>query len=73
MRLQGLDPTNSNAEARAIVVHGAPYVSPTMAREHGKLGRSEGCFAFDESILSEVLSRLGPGRLLVAGKFSARA
>jgi hypothetical protein len=70
-RLIGLDPQNSNAEARAIVIHGAWYVSDAMVRQHGKLGRSEGCFAFDESngSLDEVLRRLGPGRLLYAGRF----
>lgn len=68
MRLQGLDPTNSNAEARAIVVHAAWYVGPEVVREHGVLGRSEGCFAVDRSDLSRVLDRLGPGRLLVATK-----
>ncbi len=70
-RLIGLDPTNSNAEPRAIVIHGAWYVSDAMVRRHGKLGRSEGCFAFDEGngSLDEVLARLGPGRLLYAGRF----
>ncbi len=70
-RLTGLDPTNSNAEPRAIVIHGAWYVSDAMVRQHGKLGRSEGCFAFDETngSLDEVLTRLGPGRLLYAGRF----
>jgi hypothetical protein len=70
-RLIGLDPTNSNAEPRAIVIHGAWYVSDAMVRQHGKLGRSEGCFAFDETggSLDEVLARLGPGRLLYAGRF----
>ncbi|HEY9235718.1 MAG TPA: murein L,D-transpeptidase catalytic domain family protein [Phenylobacterium sp.] len=69
MRLQGMDPGNSNAMARAIVVHGAWYVSPQMAKERGVLGRSEGCFAFAENDLPQVLERLGPGRLLLAGKF----
>jgi hypothetical protein len=70
-RLTGLDPENSNAEPRAIVIHGAWYVSDAMVRQHGKLGRSEGCFAFDETngSLEEVLTRLGPGRLLYAGRF----
>lgn len=70
-RLIGLDPENSNAEPRAIVVHGAWYVSNDMVRQHSKIGRSEGCFAFDETngSLNEVLSRLGPGRLLYAGRF----
>lgn len=68
MRLQGLESTNSNAESRAIVVHAAWYVSEDMVREHGMLGRSEGCFAVADSHLPEVLNRLGPGRLLVATK-----
>jgi hypothetical protein len=45
MRLRGIDATNSNAESRAIVVHDAWYVGPEVVREHGVLGRSEGCFA----------------------------
>jgi hypothetical protein len=68
IRLIGLDPTNSNAEARAIVVHSAPYVSADMIRAHGVLGRSEGCFALSAADLPQVLDRLGPGRLLVSAK-----
>src|SRR5262249_51229465 len=69
MKLHGLDPSNNNAEGRAIVVHAAPYVGPDIARARGVLGRSEGCFAVARSDLNEVLPRLGPGRLRVAGKF----
>lgn len=68
MRLQGLDPTNNNAEARAVVIHGAWYVGPQILAQHGKLGRSEGCLAFSEADLPRVLERLGPGRLITAGK-----
>ena len=68
MRLIGLDPINCNAEARGIVVHAAWYVSPAIAHAAGMLGRSEGCFAFSDSSLVTVLSELGPGRLLYAGK-----
>ncbi len=67
-RLIGLDPGNSNAEARAIVVHAAWYVSPSMVQQHGKLGRSEGCFAVSEADLEQVLARLAPGTLLYADK-----
>ena len=69
MKLHGLDPSNSNAESRAIVVHAAAYVSADLARRRGVLGRSQGCFAVAGSDLDQVLTRLGPGRLLVAGKF----
>jgi L,D-transpeptidase catalytic domain len=68
MRLSGLDPDNCNAEERAIVVHGAWYANPEMITQWGKLGRSEGCFAFGEGNLMEILARLGPGRLIFSDK-----
>ena len=68
IRLEGLDPTNSNAAERAIVVHGAWYVSEEIIGRCGMLGRSEGCFAVSHASLDEVLTRLGPGRLIYAGK-----
>jgi hypothetical protein len=67
-RLIGLDPENSNAEARAIVIHAAPYVNPGIVHERGKLGRSEGCFAFDAADLEYVLGSLGPGQMIYADK-----
>jgi hypothetical protein len=67
-RIDGLDPTNSNARARALVMHGAWYAERQMIAEHGMLGRSEGCFAFGQSDLNHVMERLGPGRLIYADK-----
>jgi hypothetical protein len=67
-RLIGLDRTNCNAETRGIVVHAAWYVSPQLISEHGKLGRSEGCFAVSETDLEQVLTRLGSGRMIYADK-----
>jgi hypothetical protein len=68
MRLVGLDATNDNAASRAIVVHGAWYVSDEIVARFGVLGRSEGCLAVANSHLNEVLSRLGPGHLIYADK-----
>jgi hypothetical protein len=68
MRLTGLDPTNSNADARAIVVHSAWYAEPKVVEEYGKLGRSEGCFALPGISHAEAMTRLGSGRLLYADK-----
>lgn len=68
IRLTGLDATNSNAESRAIVVHSAWYVSPEVARAHGSLGRSQGCFAVASASLPEVLQRIGSGCLIYADK-----
>lgn len=67
-RLAGLDATNNNAAARAVVIHGAWYVGPEMLRDHGKLGRSEGCFAVQQDIIGPLLDRLGEGRLIYAGR-----
>lgn len=68
IRLSGLDATNNNAQSRAIVVHGAWYVSQQMAGTHGALGRSEGCFALASTSLPEVLGRLGSGYMIYADK-----
>ncbi|WP_068865320.1 murein L,D-transpeptidase catalytic domain family protein [Erythrobacter dokdonensis] len=65
-RLHGLDAENDKAFARAIVIHGADYVDGEMARRHGRIGRSLGCFAFERGEIADVLERLGPGRLLFA-------
>jgi hypothetical protein len=68
MRLEGLDPTNNNALSRAIVVHGAWYANERVIGYTGMLGRSQGCFAVADSSLPEIIARLGPGRLIYAGK-----
>jgi hypothetical protein len=68
IRLTGLDASNNNAFARAIVVHAAWYVSPEMAKTHGVLGRSEGCFALSNDSLPEVLARIGSGHMIYADK-----
>jgi len=68
LRLTGLDHTNNNAETRAIVVHSAWYAEPQMVVDHGKLGRSEGCFALPGISHAEAMTRLGSGRLLYAEK-----
>jgi hypothetical protein len=68
MRLEGLDPTNDRAAARAIVVHSAWYVSEEIVTHFGMLGRSEGCLAVTNASLDEIIARLGPGRLIYADK-----
>lgn len=73
MRLTGLEHDNSNAEDRAIVVHGANYANPDLIRTMGKLGRSEGCFAFPQAKLVEVIARMGPGRMIFADRLEGPA
>lgn len=67
-RLIGLDPENRTAMERAIVIHGAWYCEPDVLQKTGKLGRSEGCFAFSAADVAHVLERLGPGHLLYSGR-----
>lgn len=67
-RLIGLDPTNNNALDRAIVVHGAWYANDGMVAAHGKLGRSQGCFAVGENKLDDVFGFLGKGRMIFAAR-----
>ena len=68
LSLRGLDFSNRHAEARAIVIHSAAYAEPEVLARYGKLGRSEGCFAFSARSHRAVLERLGPGRLLYCDK-----
>jgi len=67
-RLLGLDASNAHAEERAIVIHSAWYANPDMVAKQGRLGRSDGCFAFGEQDIATVLAKLGKGRLIYAGR-----
>ena len=66
VRLGGLDPTNDQAFPRAIVAHAATYATPAHVEKWGRLGRSNGCFAFSPEDFRQVLLRLSGGRLLFA-------
>jgi hypothetical protein len=67
-RLIGLDPQNDQAEARAIVIHPAWYVNRSLIHDQGKIGRSQGCFAFAKDDINVILERVAPGCLLYADK-----
>jgi hypothetical protein len=67
LRLRGMDPgLNNHAEERAIVLHGAPYVSEEVAHEHGRLGRSFGCPAVRPAIAKVLIDELKDHTLLYA-------
>jgi len=66
VRLGGLDADNSNAFSRAIVMHSASYATPDHVARWGRLGRSNGCFAFGPDVFPQALTRLMGGRLLFA-------
>jgi hypothetical protein len=59
LRLKGLDEGfNHRAGERAIVMHGAPYVSDDFVKKNGRLGRSWGCPALREGVAREVIDRV---------------
>jgi hypothetical protein len=70
LRVRGLDTSNSNAEARAIVIHNAWYAEDDMIPLHGQLGRSEGCFAMSRESQYAVMRRLAGGRMIYADKLA---
>lgn len=56
LRLSGKDGAyNSNAMARAIVMHGAEYATPAFAKQHGRLGRSLGCPAVPQEVSKDII------------------
>jgi len=67
LRLEGLERgVNDHAGERAIVMHGAPYVSDAIARAFGRLGRSWGCPAVREEVARPMIDTLKGGALLFA-------
>ncbi|WPN49016.1 MULTISPECIES: murein L,D-transpeptidase catalytic domain family protein [unclassified Pseudomonas] len=65
LRMEGLEPGfNDNAFDRAIVIHGAPYVSPVLARANGRIGRSLGCPAVRPAIAHQLIDSMKDGQLL---------
>lgn len=67
LRLQGLEPGfNDKARARAIVIHGAPYVSEALIHSQGRLGRSLGCPAVRPAIARRLIDTLAGGSFVFA-------
>jgi hypothetical protein len=67
LRLRGTEPNrNDRAEARAIVMHGAPYVDEAVALKYGRLGRSLGCPAVRPAIARQLIDEIKDGSVLYA-------
>ena len=59
LRLDGLEKgINSNARERAVVVHGADYVSDSFIKNHNRLGRSQGCPAVPVELADEIINKI---------------
>ena len=67
LRLDGLDKgLNDRARERAIVMHGAPYVSAAFVKSNGRLGRSHGCPAVSADVAKQMIDRVKGGGLVFA-------
>lgn len=67
LRLRGLSPgLNDTAEARAIVLHGAYYVSREAIKVLGRLGRSWGCPAVRAEIAHKLIDTIRGGTAIFA-------
>lgn len=67
LRLEGLEPgVNDRAYERAVVIHGARYVSAAFAQRVGRLGRSFGCPAVREAIAQPLIDSLKNDQYLFA-------
>jgi hypothetical protein len=67
LRLDGLEPgVNDRARDRAIVMHGAPYVSEANLRAAGRLGRSWGCPALRPAVARTLIDTIKEGSLVFA-------
>lgn len=65
LKLDGLESgINDKARARAIVIHGADYVSADFIRSHGRLGRSHGCPAVPVELSADIIKTIKEGSCL---------
>lgn len=65
LKLEGLERgINDHAADRAIVLHGAPYVSESYIRHRGILGRSQGCPAIPETLNRPIIEQIKNGTCL---------
>ena len=69
LKLDGMDRGhNSNALNRAIVIHGAEYVSQSFINQHGRLGRSHGCPAVPVELTPAIIDTIkGKTTLFING------
>ena len=65
LTLDGLEMgINDKARERAIVIHGADYVSSDFIRNYGRLGRSQGCPSVPAELSKDIIQTIKGGSCL---------
>ena len=65
LKLQGIESGfNDNANKRAIVLHGAPYVDERLVKTQGYIGRSWGCPAVPPALHRAIIDKIKNGTCL---------
>ena len=65
LRLDGVEKgINDNASSRAIVMHGAEYVNPSLVKMQGYIGRSQGCPAVPINMSTPIIKTIKDGTCL---------
>ncbi len=65
LRLNGMEKGfNGRARPRAIVMHGASYVSSKFLKKHGRLGLSWGCPAVPYQVAKPLINKIKNGTIL---------
>jgi hypothetical protein len=65
LRIQGLESGfNDKAKSRAIVMHGANYVSGKTANSLGRVGRSWGCPAVERQLAKPIINTIKDGTII---------
>lgn len=65
LSINGMDRDfNNNARERAIVIHGADYVSEDYIRKYGRIGRSLGCPSLGPGCFRPVIETISEGSCL---------
>ena len=67
LKLRGMDSGfNDAAMSRAIVMHGADYVSENFAAQHKRIGRSWGCPAVPRELADDIINSIKGKNVLFA-------
>lgn len=61
LKIDGMEPCNSNVRSRGVVFHGADYVDEAYTVHSSRIGRSNGCPALPQNMNREIVDTIKNG------------